>query len=194
MPIDEKGGRDGPGVRAPTPDIALDDRLGFVGTAGSGHVKSRASGPTATPRACAVCGEIFAPHRRRPEARFCSLRCVWVATKGPEYNARIAIDSAEFRGDVQRGRGDGKSYRKLNGRHEHRVAAEKKLGRPLKAGEIVHHKDEAIQNNISSNLDVLGSQAEHARLHFRGKKQTPDHIKKRIEARMKTIRERKRAL
>jgi hypothetical protein len=69
-----------------------------------------------------------------------------------------------------RGRGEGKGYVKRGGRHEHRVVAEQKLGRPLRPGEIVHHDDENKRNNAPSNLDVLPSQADHARLHFTGRK------------------------
>lgn len=55
-------------------------------------------------------------------------------------------------------------YRKLTGRHEHRVVAEQMLGRPLKRGEIVHHIDGNKHNNVPGNLQVM-SQADHLRLH-----------------------------
>jgi len=59
-----------------------------------------------------------------------------------------------------------KSYKKLGGRHVHRIVAENKLGRKLKAGEVVHHLDNNPRNNDPANLVVLKSQAEHARIHF----------------------------
>lgn len=65
---------------------------------------------------------------------------------------------------MQRGRGEGKTYRKRNGRHEHRVVAEEKLGRPLRSGEIVHHLDGDIHNNDPENLHVT-TQGEHIRIH-----------------------------
>ena len=71
------------------------------------------------------------------------------------------------RGDAQRGRGAGKAYRKLNGRHEHRVVAEEKIGRPLLPGEVVHHGPGGPLDNSPENLTVLPSQGEHARLHAR---------------------------
>lgn len=72
--------------------------------------------------------------------------------------------------DARRGRGAGKGYVKRGGRHEHRAVAERMLGRPLRPGEIVHHEDENKRNNAPENLGVLASQAEHASLHFLGKK------------------------
>ena len=66
----------------------------------------------------------------------------------------------------QRGRGEGKTYRKLLGRHEHRRVAESILNRPLQKGEVVHHVDGNKLNNSPQNLLVLPSQAEHARIHF----------------------------
>lgn len=49
--------------------------------------------------------------------------------------------------------------------YEHVIVAEKKIGRPLRPGEVVHHIDGDKRNNAPSNLEVLASQAEHARLH-----------------------------
>lgn len=145
-------------------------------------IKSAVSNPQnrAPARECASCGDLFAPHRRRDEARYCSKSCVWRASKGPEFNARIARTSACKRGDMLRNRGDGKSYRKLGGQHEHRAVAEKSIGRKLLRGEVVHHKDEDIRNNSPENLEVLPSQSEHAKIHFSGKRQSKEHIRKRV--------------
>lgn len=118
----------------------------------------------ALPRPCQICGREFTPDRHNPEARFCSKSCVWKGTRGPEFNARIARESAARRSATQRGRGEGRTYRKLNGRHEHRVVAEQELGRPLRPGEVVHHKDGNKLNNAPENLVVM-TQAEHMREH-----------------------------
>lgn len=56
------------------------------------------------------------------------------------------------------------SYLKLHGRHEHRRVAESMLGRPLKRGEIVHHKDGDKHNNSPENLEVM-TQSEHIKAH-----------------------------
>lgn len=63
--------------------------------------------------------------------------------------------------------GKGVSYRKMYGRHEHRTAAEKMLGRPLTSEEVVHHVDGDKRNNAPENLLVLPSQSAHAALHKR---------------------------
>lgn len=49
--------------------------------------------------------------------------------------------------------------------YEHRLVAEKSLGRRLLPSEIVHHKDETRQNNTPDNLKVVAGNAEHYLLH-----------------------------
>lgn len=62
------------------------------------------------------------------------------------------------------------TYRKLLGRHEHRVIGERIAGRSLRPDEHVHHIDGNKHNNDPSNLQVM-SQVEHIKLHAReGKK------------------------
>lgn len=58
-------------------------------------------------------------------------------------------------------------YRAFGGKLEHRLVAEKVLGRPLKEEEIVHHHDENRLNNTPSNLVICPSHAYHFLLHQR---------------------------
>jgi hypothetical protein len=99
---------------------------------------------------CAECGATFKPKSRR--TTLCSRAC----------RAQVASRAAA---NALRDTGEGKTYRKLNGRHEHRVVAERMLGRPLRPGEVVHHIDEDKRNNNPSNLMVFESQAAHVRHH-----------------------------
>ena len=62
--------------------------------------------------------------------------------------------------------GEGKSYSKLYGRHEHRVVAEQMLGRKLKLGEVVHHIDGNKRNCDPENLMIFSCQAEHLEWHL----------------------------
>lgn len=61
--------------------------------------------------------------------------------------------------------GEGKTYAKNHGRHEHRVVAEQFLGRPLMPGEVVHHIDGNKRNSSINNIRVYKSQSEHAKFH-----------------------------
>lgn len=45
--------------------------------------------------------------------------------------------------------------------YEHRLVAEKKIGRRLRRGELVHHIDGGRSNNHPRNLEVLSSIAHH---------------------------------
>ena len=47
----------------------------------------------------------------------------------------------------------------------HRWAASKKIGRSLRRGEVVHHKDRNKWNNSPGNLWVFRSQKDHDRIH-----------------------------
>lgn len=64
---------------------------------------------------------------------------------------------------------------KKNNKLVHRENAEDKLGRKLKKGEVVHHKDRDKKNNEEENIWVFKNQAEHDKIH---KKDAKRHGKK----------------
>jgi len=95
------------------------------------------------------------------------------------------LESRIKRGNMLRGRGKGKAYRKYLGQHEHRRIGEMLAGRPLIKSEIVHHEDGNKLNNDPKNLRVLASQGDHARLHFTKKR--GDYIMSKDEARSRGV-------
>lgn len=100
----------------------------------------------------------------REKGLYCSSRCALAAVRTSEHQKAAAKKSAQI--IIARYRGTGtKTYVKENGRHQHRVVMERKLGRKLRKGEIVHHIDHNKKNNHPDNLQVI-NQAEHCRLHF----------------------------
>ena len=58
-----------------------------------------------------------------------------------------------------------KKYREYFGGYVHRVAAELKLGRPLRPEEVVHHEDGNTWNNDPDNIYVFATKADHSRYH-----------------------------
>lgn len=52
--------------------------------------------------------------------------------------------------------------------YEHQMVAEKKIGRPLKDREVVHHIDGNRANNSQDNLLVFASNSEHIAFHHGG--------------------------
>jgi hypothetical protein len=54
---------------------------------------------------------------------------------------------------------------KDSGKLVHRYMAEKKLGRKLRQGEVVHHRDRDKSNNSKYNLWVFKNQEAHERAH-----------------------------
>nr|DAE25766.1 MAG TPA: HNH endonuclease [Siphoviridae sp. ctsAY3] len=123
---------------------------------------------------CHLCGRNFQKpaHEVRPHNFCCAAHArKWNAGRMAEYNRTAnplnkpggVVSSRRKHREKLSGQGAGKAYRKFYGRHEHRVAAEAMLGRPLRPGEVVHHRDGDKLNNDPMNLEVLPSQAEHTK-------------------------------
>lgn len=119
---------------------------------------------------CSICGTPFVP-RPKTTGTYCSYTCsrrgAWRnRSDAMEHNARISRATVAMRAAKQRGTGK-KGYIKWFGRHQHRIVAEKMLGRKLRHGEIVHHIDGNGHNNDPRNLVVI-TQRQHMLEHGLG--------------------------
>mgnify|MGYP000939239623 CR=1 FL=1 len=81
--------------------------------------------------------------------------------------SRMTAETRAKLGEYRLGSGEGVTYTKLYGVHEHRVVAERLLGRPLVECEVVHHIDGDKRNNRPDNIQIFPSQSEHAEYHAR---------------------------
>jgi hypothetical protein len=133
---------------------------------------------------CEYCGkpkQIRASRLNAGEGRFCSLRCVgkWRIEQGnhPFEGYRFGEDNPNWRGGKTK-HSRGYIYttapdhpRAHNGYVlEHILVAEKKLGRYLKPGEIVHHRNGIKDDNRPENIQVM-TIGDHNRLHAKLRRQ-----------------------
>lgn len=130
---------------------------------------------------CACCGGRFElnAHQRSSIRRgemyayyACSSKCQLEHTQ-KLYNAEIGRKNAHKISAWRLKHWEGVSayYRKVNGRHEHRVVAEEKYGRKLTFDDVVHHIDGDKRNNHPDNLVVL-TRSEHCHAHDFGRRKS----------------------
>lgn len=113
---------------------------------------------------CIFCKALFHPWNGQVNAKYCSRLCACRDRNTNDHQKRAGKIGGLVTGNKMRGTGT-KGYVKYFQRHEHRIVAEQLLGRKLRKGEIVHHKDGDKHNNSIGNLEVM-NQSKHASIHF----------------------------
>ncbi len=115
-------------------------------------------------RSCPICSVEF--HHYDLRKKYCSMECY--------RKSQFGETNAKFRGGTSI-QTDGYRAVQMNKRRkrQHIWVMEQYIGRELLPGEVVHHKDENRANNDISNLELLSSQSEHARMHAQTRTKPP---------------------
>ena len=127
-------------------------------------------------KACSICGTEFHPQDLR--AKYCSPSCryKYQNDRQKEYKQKRYLSSVGRTEKLIRTSKDrwvhsklGYILIKVNGElvYEHRVLAEKALGRPLPKGAVVHHTGEPGDNHGPFKLVICPNQEYHMLLHKR---------------------------
>lgn len=113
------------------------------------------------PIPCKICKALFT--QKKPAQETCSQICAGKLRSGERH---YLYNKGEMgAGRYKSGKGYILAVEKGNSVREHRLVAEKALGKPLPAGVVVHHIDEDRTNNSPSNLVICQNDTYHKLLH-----------------------------
>ena len=116
-------------------------------------------------RTCDECGSLFYIGTNPDKARkYCSYECSRAA------RSRLASQKDKYRKIYNNSIGakDNPNATARGVISEHRLMAQKLLGRPLRKSEVVHHMDGNTMNNTEGNIIVFNHSSDHARWHAYG--------------------------
>ena len=113
---------------------------------------------------CECCGAVFKKRHGNADNRYCSSTC---------HSTMNRLEATNMNKIHMNGRDYVKDPNNPNANNsglvaESVIAAQKKLGRSLNVGEVVHHLDGNPQNNAPENIIVFLSQQYHQQWHRRG--------------------------
>ena len=130
---------------------------------------------------CAFCSEFFKPKRKI--SKFCTKKCF-----GKYFSKNFSRENhskwkggtmTDTEGYIHRKAYDHPYRDKQNYVREHRLIMEKHIKRYLYSWEVIHHKNEIIDDNRLENLEIIHSNAEHSRRHKLGRPLPRNNEKKR---------------